>query len=72
MRNRTYIDTEERRLFESRIKGVKPQTLDKVLNGKNAVGWWRSMRIRSAWQKLVRKFNPEYRGMIRQQYCPPQ
>ncbi len=72
MRDRTYIDTNERRFFESQIKEVKPHILNKVLDGKNDAGWWRSMRIRRAWQKLVGKFDPEYQGAIRQQYCPPQ
>lgn len=69
MRETPYIDKKERLIFQKRIKGIKPSVLRSILDGRDDVGWWRSLRIRAAWRKLLGKFRPESHDAIRNQYC---
>lgn len=68
MREHTYIDQDARQVFEERIKGVSRETLARILDGANPLGFVRSWRIRSSWRRLMRIW-PASEDAIRAQYC---
>jgi hypothetical protein len=70
MKDPVYIDEKARKDFDEKREGIKPEILGKILDGANELGWWRSMRVRASWRRLVSHFSPDHHAVMRRQYCP--